>query len=269
MSEQLRRYGAVPGPRCRRSPSSRRAPRSRWSARSRAWSPAATSGSPSPRQRGQGGAREVRGVRPRRAGLRRRQGRLRRRATSRRARLRRDPPDLVPSGEQSAAGLLADFPPYDDVLDPIDRVLLPRADIATETLAAGLRELGWDRRRHGLPHRAGRPAAGRDPRRDQVRRLRRGLLHLVLDRAQPGRHRRQAARPPPSSPASARRPPRPPRSTACGSTCWPTNRRRPRWPRRWPSSAGAPARRRAPQATRPRRRPSERRKAGRPAQGQP
>ena len=33
---------------------------------------------------------------------------------------------------------------YDDVLDPIDRVLLPRADIATETLAAGLRERGWE-----------------------------------------------------------------------------------------------------------------------------
>ena len=53
-------------------------------------------------------------------------------------------PDLVPSGEQSAAGLLEDFPPYDDVLDPINRVFLPRADIATETLVAGLVELGWE-----------------------------------------------------------------------------------------------------------------------------
>ena len=53
-------------------------------------------------------------------------------------------PELVPSGEQSSDGLLADFPPYDDVLDPIDRVLLPRADIATETLSAGLRERGWE-----------------------------------------------------------------------------------------------------------------------------
>ncbi|MGI8762223.1 MAG: uroporphyrinogen-III synthase [Jatrophihabitantaceae bacterium] len=53
-------------------------------------------------------------------------------------------PELLPSGEQSSEGLLADFPPYDDVLDPIDRVLLPRADIATETLAAGLREAGWE-----------------------------------------------------------------------------------------------------------------------------
>ncbi|EHR48836.1 uroporphyrinogen-III synthase [Saccharomonospora marina XMU15] len=53
-------------------------------------------------------------------------------------------PELVPSGEQSSEGLLAEFPPYDDVLDPVDRVLLPRADIATETLSAGLRDRGWE-----------------------------------------------------------------------------------------------------------------------------
>ncbi len=52
--------------------------------------------------------------------------------------------DLVPSGEQSARGLLEDWPPYDEVLDPINRVFLPRADIATETLVAGLVELGWE-----------------------------------------------------------------------------------------------------------------------------
>ncbi|HKG51343.1 MAG TPA: uroporphyrinogen-III synthase [Actinomycetales bacterium] len=53
-------------------------------------------------------------------------------------------PDLVPSGEQSAAGLLADWPPFDDVLDPINRVFLPRADIATDTLVAGLQQIGWE-----------------------------------------------------------------------------------------------------------------------------
>jgi uroporphyrinogen III methyltransferase/synthase len=53
-------------------------------------------------------------------------------------------PELLPTGEQSSVGLLEDFPPYDDVLDPIDRILLPRADIATETLTAGLQELGWE-----------------------------------------------------------------------------------------------------------------------------
>ncbi len=53
-------------------------------------------------------------------------------------------PELVPVGEQSSLGLLDDFPPYDDVFDPVNRVLLPRADIATETLAEGLRERGWE-----------------------------------------------------------------------------------------------------------------------------
>ncbi|MBC7373127.1 MAG: bifunctional uroporphyrinogen-III C-methyltransferase/uroporphyrinogen-III synthase, partial [Frankiales bacterium] len=49
-------------------------------------------------------------------------------------------PDLVPSGQQSSEGLLAD---WDECDDEIDRVLLPRADIATDTLLAGLKELGW------------------------------------------------------------------------------------------------------------------------------
>ena len=49
-------------------------------------------------------------------------------------------PDLVPSGEQSSEGLLADWAECDDA---VDRVLLPRADIATDTLLAGLVELGW------------------------------------------------------------------------------------------------------------------------------
>jgi uroporphyrinogen III methyltransferase/synthase len=53
-------------------------------------------------------------------------------------------PELVPAGEQSSVGLLDDFPPYDSIFDPVNRVLLPRADIATETLAEGLRERGWE-----------------------------------------------------------------------------------------------------------------------------
>src|SRR6185503_722989 len=47
-------------------------------------------------------------------------------------------PDLVPSGEQSARGLLEEWPDFDRDLDPINRVFLPRADIATDTLVAGL-----------------------------------------------------------------------------------------------------------------------------------
>lgn len=52
--------------------------------------------------------------------------------------------DLLPDIEQSAAGLLDAWPEYDPDLDPINRVLLPRADIATDTLVAGLAELGWE-----------------------------------------------------------------------------------------------------------------------------
>ncbi len=52
-------------------------------------------------------------------------------------------PDLVPETDQSSSGLAAAWPERDDVLDALDRVLLPRADIATETLAAGIQEAGW------------------------------------------------------------------------------------------------------------------------------
>jgi uroporphyrinogen III methyltransferase/synthase len=51
--------------------------------------------------------------------------------------------DLVPARDQSSDGLLEEFPEYDDLFDPLDRVFLPRADIATETLVAGLKERGW------------------------------------------------------------------------------------------------------------------------------
>lgn len=53
-------------------------------------------------------------------------------------------PDLVPVGDQSTSALLEDWPIYDSLTDPINRVFLPRADIATDTLAAGLAELGWE-----------------------------------------------------------------------------------------------------------------------------
>ena len=53
-------------------------------------------------------------------------------------------PELVPADDHSSEGLLAEFSPHDEILDPVGRVLLPRADIATETLAAGLIERGWE-----------------------------------------------------------------------------------------------------------------------------
>ena len=53
-------------------------------------------------------------------------------------------PDLVPGEDQSTSGLLEAWPPYDSLLDPINKVFLPRADIATDTLVAGLTDLGWE-----------------------------------------------------------------------------------------------------------------------------
>lgn len=53
-------------------------------------------------------------------------------------------PDLVPEGEQNTTALAEDWPPYDSLMDPINRVFLPRADISTDTLVAGLTDLGWE-----------------------------------------------------------------------------------------------------------------------------
>ena len=96
-------------------------------------------------QRGQGGAREVRGVRPRRPRLLRPQDRRGRRQDRR----RRSPPGAcAPTWCRPASS-----PPpacwrtgrrTTSVLDPINRVFLPRADIATENLVAGLIDLGWE-----------------------------------------------------------------------------------------------------------------------------
>jgi uroporphyrinogen III methyltransferase / synthase len=52
-------------------------------------------------------------------------------------------PELVPADPQSSEGLLAEFPEHEQGYDALDRVFLPRADIATETLSAGLLERGW------------------------------------------------------------------------------------------------------------------------------
>lgn len=53
-------------------------------------------------------------------------------------------PDIMPTTEQTTSALLDEWPAYDSLTDPINRVFLPRADIATDTLAAGLAELGWE-----------------------------------------------------------------------------------------------------------------------------
>ncbi|KAB1504419.1 bifunctional uroporphyrinogen-III C-methyltransferase/uroporphyrinogen-III synthase [Corynebacterium sp. 320] len=54
-------------------------------------------------------------------------------------------PELLPSPEErNASGLVKVFPPCDPDLDLVDRVLLPRADIATDVLVDGLINLGWE-----------------------------------------------------------------------------------------------------------------------------
>lgn len=54
-------------------------------------------------------------------------------------------PELLPKAEaRNASGLVDVFPAHDPDLDVVDRVLLPRADIATDVLVDGLIDLGWD-----------------------------------------------------------------------------------------------------------------------------
>ncbi|WP_151903466.1 bifunctional uroporphyrinogen-III C-methyltransferase/uroporphyrinogen-III synthase [Corynebacterium urogenitale] len=54
-------------------------------------------------------------------------------------------PELLPKANaRNASGLVEVFPPHDEDLDPVDRVLLPRADIATDVLVDGLIDLGWE-----------------------------------------------------------------------------------------------------------------------------
>ena len=53
-------------------------------------------------------------------------------------------PDLVATEDPSAAGLGEMFPDYDETLDPINRVFVPRADIATEALTSELVNRGWE-----------------------------------------------------------------------------------------------------------------------------
>ena len=53
-------------------------------------------------------------------------------------------PDLVPEGEQRGEALAAEFPAFDDLLDPINRILIPRAEIAVDALVTSVNELGWE-----------------------------------------------------------------------------------------------------------------------------
>lgn len=54
-------------------------------------------------------------------------------------------PELLPKDNaRNASGLVDVFPAYDPDVDMVDKVLLPRADIATDVLVDGLIDLGWD-----------------------------------------------------------------------------------------------------------------------------
>ncbi len=133
-------------------------------------------------------------------------------------------PDLLPEAEQSAAGLLEAWPPYDDVLDPINRVFLPRADIATDTLVAGCRRTAGrstTSRPTGpcAPPRPPRPCATPSRRERSTRSSSRPARPCATSSGS-----RASRTPRRSSRASARPRPRPPRSTACGSTSSPPNR---------------------------------------------
>ena len=54
-------------------------------------------------------------------------------------------PELVPHRtKQNAAGLAEAFPEYVEDIDPVSRVLLPRADLGSDVLVDGLQEKGWE-----------------------------------------------------------------------------------------------------------------------------
>ncbi len=54
-------------------------------------------------------------------------------------------PELLPHRtKQNAAGVVEVFPEYVEDIDPVSRVLLPRADLGTDVLVDGLMEKGWE-----------------------------------------------------------------------------------------------------------------------------
>lgn len=52
--------------------------------------------------------------------------------------------DLTPVVENTTGALANEFPAYDDLIDPLNRVLVPSADVAVEPLLVGLGRLGWE-----------------------------------------------------------------------------------------------------------------------------
>lgn len=52
--------------------------------------------------------------------------------------------DLTPVVENTTGALANEFPAYDNLIDPLDRVLVPSADVSVEPLLVGLGRLGWE-----------------------------------------------------------------------------------------------------------------------------
>ena len=52
--------------------------------------------------------------------------------------------DLTPVVENTTGALATEFPAYDDLIDPLSRVLVPSADVSVEPLLVGLSRLGWE-----------------------------------------------------------------------------------------------------------------------------
>lgn len=53
-------------------------------------------------------------------------------------------PDLVPQEGATVRDLALEFPAFDDLIDPMNRVLVPTADVAVTELVEGLGNLGWE-----------------------------------------------------------------------------------------------------------------------------
>ncbi|MCL3861637.1 uroporphyrinogen-III synthase [Actinotalea sp. K2] len=90
-------------------------------------------------------------------------------------------PDLVPQGERSARGLLAEFPAPPVGTDPAatggrGRVLVPHSDLAEPTLADGLRSAGWT----VDDVVAYRTLSGPEPTEELRQDVRAGVFHAVL-----------------------------------------------------------------------------------------
>jgi uroporphyrinogen III methyltransferase / synthase len=145
-------------------------------------------------QRAEGGPHPVGGVRPGRARHVGGEGRGRRRQDRRRAAARgASRPSCCPAASSPRAGCWRTGRPTTR-RRPDEPGLPARADIATETLAAGLAELGWEAE-DVTAYRTVRAAPPPAPIREAIKA---GAFDAVLftsssDGAQPRRHRRQAA----------------------------------------------------------------------------